>query len=152
VATILALTSCPMEGCHVIIFISQNPNPNFLFSFHHHGSRRRTSSPRRPPLHHHHTIAGDAPATTAPTTRRAPAAPSPQPSSPFAQLQRASATPPFTFSAPCASSFTRHHCSAVHATMSENEPWQPPHSSEKKHLAGAAAPSQGREKSERVKP
>jgi len=36
-----------MEGCHVIIFISQNPNPNFLFSFHHHGSRRRTSSPRR---------------------------------------------------------------------------------------------------------
>jgi len=55
-----------MEGCHVIIFISQNPNPNFLLSFHHHGSRRRTSSPRRPPLHHHHTIAGDAPATTAP--------------------------------------------------------------------------------------
>ncbi|QCD93256.1 hypothetical protein DEO72_LG5g1328 [Vigna unguiculata] len=39
-------------------------------------------------------------------------------------------TPPFTFSAPCASSFARHHCSAVHATMSENEPWQPPHSSE----------------------
>jgi len=30
-----------MEGCHVIIFISQNPNPNFLLSFHHHGSRRR---------------------------------------------------------------------------------------------------------------
>ena len=57
-----------MEGCHVIIFISQNPNPNFLFSFHHHASRRRTSSPRRPPLHHHHTIAGDAPATTAPPT------------------------------------------------------------------------------------
>jgi len=57
-----------MEGCHVIIFISQNPNPNFLFSFHHHGSRRRTSSPRRPPLHHHHTIVGDAPATTAPPT------------------------------------------------------------------------------------
>jgi len=57
-----------MEGCHVIIFISQNPNPNFLFSFHHHGSRRRTSSPRQPPLHHHHTIAGDAPATTAPPT------------------------------------------------------------------------------------
>ncbi|QCD96264.1 hypothetical protein DEO72_LG6g966 [Vigna unguiculata] len=28
-----------MEGCHVIIFISQNPNPNFLLSFHHHGSR-----------------------------------------------------------------------------------------------------------------
>jgi len=27
--TILALTSCPMEGCHVIIFISQNRNPNF---------------------------------------------------------------------------------------------------------------------------
>jgi len=23
-----------MEGCHVIIFISQNPNPNFLLSFH----------------------------------------------------------------------------------------------------------------------
>ncbi|QCD99713.1 hypothetical protein DEO72_LG7g998 [Vigna unguiculata] len=55
-----------MEGCHVIIFISQNPNPNFLLSFHHHGSRRRTSSPRRSPLHHHHTIAGDAPAATAP--------------------------------------------------------------------------------------
>ncbi|QCE04448.1 hypothetical protein DEO72_LG8g2484 [Vigna unguiculata] len=27
-----------MEGCHVIIFISQNPNPNFLLSFHHHSS------------------------------------------------------------------------------------------------------------------
>jgi len=40
VATILALTSCPMEGCHVIIFISQNPNPNFLLSFH---------PPRQPP-------------------------------------------------------------------------------------------------------
>jgi len=36
-----------MEGCHVIIFISQNPNPNFLLSFHHHGSRRRHL--RQPP-------------------------------------------------------------------------------------------------------
>ncbi|QCD96418.1 hypothetical protein DEO72_LG6g1121 [Vigna unguiculata] len=40
VATILALTSCLMEGCHVIISISQNPNPNFLLSFH---------PPRQPP-------------------------------------------------------------------------------------------------------
>ena len=49
-ATILVLTSCPMEGCHVIIFISQNRNPNFpqtlAASINPHGSHRRFRPPR----------------------------------------------------------------------------------------------------------
>ena len=64
-ATILVLTSCPMEGCHVIIFISQNRNPNFpqtlAATINLHGSHRRFRPPRfcsdaSPPMHefHHH--------------------------------------------------------------------------------------------------
>jgi len=38
-------STCPMEGCHVIIFISQNRNPNFsqtlAATINLHGSRRR---------------------------------------------------------------------------------------------------------------
>jgi len=59
-----------MEGCHVIIFIFQNPNPNFLLSFHDHGSRRRTSSPRRPPLHHQSAAARHHCRTTTPPSSR----------------------------------------------------------------------------------
>ena len=40
-----------MEGCHVIISISQNPNPNFLLSFH--PPWQPSPSPRRKLQNHH---------------------------------------------------------------------------------------------------
>jgi len=80
-----------MDGCHVIIFISQNPNPNFLLSFHHHGSRRRTSSPRRPPLHHQSAVTRIQPAHHGATTSLPHSSPE---SAPFSQRTRTTTAPP----------------------------------------------------------